>query len=858
MSLNNLAEACREQGRYADAERLLTRARALLLRAVGEDHPSSALTVSNLGLLYLHMGDCRTAERLLEQAREIRRRVPGEEHPDYAVSLNNLARLYEDQGRLEQAEPLFQQAWEILERALGADHPTSAITLSNLSALAHCQRDYEQAEALCVQALEVRRRVLPPDHPDVALSLNNLAELHRQRGRYADAEPLYRQALDLYRRALGADHPSSVLPLNNLAILLAATGRPDEALRLSRQAAAINDRMIGQIFAVGSDRQRLGYLQTLQNNLGAFLSLVCRYLSTSPEAVGAAFDQVLRRKALAAEALAAQRDAVYGGRYPDLQPQLRRLTELRGEIAQATLAGPGVGGDLTAHRRLLDQLDADRERVEQELARQIPEMNLERHLRAADGRAVAVALPEGVALVEFVRFDVFDFGAVPARGETPWAPARYLAFVLAAGQPDVLQMIDLGEADPIDQMIADFRAGITGDDSERGRGMIPYLEDAPDHPGASAALAPVQGARLRQAVFDPLVPHLGGRTRLLLCPDGDLARLPFEVLPDTAGNRLIDGYEISYLSSGRDVLRFGGRASRPPSAPVVAADPDFDLRHLPLAASPPAGLAPGRKKGGILSWLLRWGRGSTRGEADTPAPPLAVATPGRASRDLDRARVCPLPGTRTEGEQIAALLAVEPWLEAHVLEARLKAVRSPRILHLATHGFFCKDQPHDPESGRWENPLLRSGLLLAGYNTWLARGELPAQAEDGILTAEDVAGLDLLDTELVVLSACETGLGQIHVGQGVFGLRRAFVVAGAKTLVMSLWRVPDQQTQELMVDFYRRLLAGVPRAAALRQAQLRLKSRYPEPCYWGAFICQGEPAALSAVGGGGAARAFGV
>src|SRR5262249_6428488 len=137
------------------------------------------------------------------------------------------------------------------------------------------------------------------------------------------------------------------------------------------------------------------------------------------------------------------------------------------------------------------------------------------------------------------------------------------------------------------------------------------------------------------------------------------------------------------------------------------------------------------------------------------------------------------------------------------------------------------------------------GVALAGGNAFLRGGAPPEGAEDGLLTAADVAGMDLLGTELVVLSACETGLGQVHASEGVFGLRRAFVVAGAKTLVMSLWKVPDEQTQELMIDFYRRLLAGVPRAEALRQAQLQLKRRYPDPYYWGAFICQGEHAPLS-------------
>lgn len=144
-----------------------------------------------------------------------------------------------------------------------------------------------------------------------------------------------------------------------------------------------------------------------------------------------------------------------------------------------------------------------------------------------------------------------------------------------------------------------------------------------------------------------------------------------------------------------------------------------------------------------------------------------------------------------------------------------------------------------------ENPLLRSGLVLAGYNTWLNGGIPPEEAEDGILTAEDVSGLNLLATDLVVLSACETGLGEIRTGEGVFGLRRAFVLAGTKTLVMSLWSVPDVETQPLMEEFYRRLLAGQSRAGALREAQLMIREKHPDPYYWGAFICQGDPGPIT-------------
>ncbi len=377
------------------------------------------------------------------------------------------------------------------------------------------------------------------------------------------------------------------------------------------------------------------------------------------------------------------------------------------------------------------------------------------------------------------------------------------------------------------------------------------------------------GSDLRAALFDRLAPALGSRTRLLIAPDGDLSRLPFEVLPTADGRRLIDDYQISYLSCGRDVLRFGAVATGQPGGPLVVADPDFDLETVPMRE-------PAQPKAGFWSRLLGRGKKATATPIQSVPALATTASSGRHSRDLDRDRGAyhfhRLPGTRAEGERIAALLDVSPWLDATALEGRLKtACRSPRILHLATHGFFLPDQQRDlNREGRgfgfdfgefsgakdglarlsgpmMENPMLRSGLALAGANTWLKAGNPPEEAEDGLLTAEDVTGLDLLATELVVLSACETGLGQVHVGEGVFGLRRAFVLAGAKTLVMSLWKVPDEPTRELMEDFYGRLLAGQGRAEALREAQLAMKAKYPDPFYWGAFICQGDPSPLGAV-----------
>ena len=693
------------------------------------------------------------------------------------------------------------------------------------------QGQYDQALIIARQVIEIRRATLSEEHPDFATSLNNLAVLYDSMGDYAQAEPLYRQAMEIRRTALGEEHPDFAQSLNNLAGLCAATERAKEALTLMTQAAMIGDRMIGQVFSIGSENQRMAYLNSIRVDAQGFLSLASQHLADQPEAIQAGLDHLLRRKALGAEGLAVQRDAVLSGRYPELEPQLRQLTTLRRQVAQKTLAGPGPEG-LESHQQLLADWGSQQKALEAELAHQIPEMNLTQKLQAVDWQAVAKVLPAQTALVEFVRLEVFDFKAILAQGDSRWQAARYLAFVLRAGEPEEVSMIDLGKAEPIEKLIAAFRAAITGEAEHRG---LFYGDEE-----SAAGFSDLEiGRRLRAALFDPLLPALGDCRRLILSPDGDLSRLPFEILPTADDQRLIYQYEFSYLSVGRDILRFGAASSGSPAQPVVIADPDFDLV---------AGQASGNDDTSLSGF-------------EHPA--------SRRSQDLDRAGLhfSRLPGTRKEGQQTGKMLGVLPLMANAALEQRLKAVQSPRILHIATHGFFLPDQERNPNeeqlgftpinrssggdwgrlSHRMENPLLHSGLALAGVNTWLKDGALPPKAEDGILTAEDVTGLDLLSTELVVLSACETGLGEVQVGEGVFGLRRAFVLAGAKTLVMSLWKVPDQQTQELMSDFYRRILAGEPRAEALRQAQLEMKEKYPNPLYWGAFICQGDPGSLPEV-----------
>jgi tetratricopeptide (TPR) repeat protein len=875
--LNNLGLVHLHRGKYAKAVPFFRETLDIDRRAGKEKEPQHATLLSNLAGLHVGMGDYSAAEPLLREALDLFKQTKGESHGDFAVHLNNLASVYLTLGKYADAEQLLRQALDTVRRTSGEDHPDFRVVLGSLALLYIEIGKHNEAEPLLRQIIENGRRNGAENHPHFAVNLRNLATVCEAKGNFGEAEQLRREALQIVGKALGEDHPDIATGLRELASLHAATGRAAEALALMERANAIDDMEIGQVFSVASEAQRMIYLEQIRLRLQFFLSLVWQYFRESPPAVRAALELVLRRKCIGAEALAVQRDSVLGGKYPLLVPKLNELTRVRWEIAQRSLAGPGAEGlqchqgflnqinqefsgrqvalanrllQLQEHKRTLTELNDRKSSLEAELAREIPELSLEQKLRIVNCRDVMMTLPKDAALVELVRFNVFDFDAAAKHAEAV-KPARYLAFVLLAGESAAVRMIDLREAERIDKLVSQVITSIDRKGKRRGfwTGLRSFLftpiesllgrrtlsgqsveAEAELEAGESRAI-------LRAAVFDPLVEFLGGRTRLFLAPDGELTRLPFEVLPTTDGGHLIDSYAVSYLTCGRDILRFGVPVGREFSEPLVVAAPDYDLK------------------------------GDDANTASTLAgKPLLRTEPIQD----DVLHFVPLDGTRVEGERIADMLHVWPWVGADALKTRVKARRSPRLLHFATHGYFLPDPQRDVAAGfrittqflstplslphsqvgvssrvsgpGMTNPLLRSWLALAGANSWLSGGAVPPEAEDGLLTAEDVSGMDLQDTQLVVLSACDTGVGEIRVGEGVFGLRRAFVVAGARALVMSLWKVPDAQTCGLMIDFYGRLLAGEEASTALRGAQLEMKKRYPDPYFWGAFICQGRAA----------------
>jgi CHAT domain-containing protein len=803
----------------------------------------------------------------------MRKRLLGDVHIDVARTLNSLAVLHDTQHEYNQAEPLLIEALVITQNVLGYEHPETANCMHNLASLYGGMRRYEEAETILLEALRIRQKFLVTEHPDIALSLNNIANLYFSQGRYQEAEEKYVEVLSIRKRFLGDSHPNIARSLNNLATVFTASNRPEEALSYRVQASLINDKIISQAFAFSSENDRIAFLQRIRANFDLFLSLVCTYLPNSTTAKQEALDFVLKRKALTASALAAQNQAFYSGRYPHLTEKFRELSNLSTELIHLTLSASDVS-DFAAYQENLSQLQAKYNSSQKQLASQVPEIKLFQQI--TDRKAVASALPPNSILVEFVCFGVFNFHAVHANQDSLWSSSRYVAFILPAGQPDALEMVDLGSAQIIDDLIASFRLQASDNNQEeettgfqKKAAQLPKLQIKPYD--SSAAI------QLSQALFQPIRHLINGYKHLIFAPDANLNLVPFQILPldATSTNLLMDEYTINYLGVGRDILRNQIQPQRLGDVPLVIADPDFDL----VAGTTEDSATVTQKVTPTVDTTTQ----------DLLSTPEVLLGGGKLSRAT---------GTRFLGESVAKKLKnARLYLDSSALETHLtNNIKNtcPSIMLIATHGLFIpyskqeantlEEKPLSIErfsTAKIVNPMMRSGLALAGANTWLSGGKIPNNAGKGFVLAQDIAGLDLWANELTVLSACDTARGDITIGEGVFGLRRAFAVAGTKTLVMSLWKVPDKVTALLMERFFDNLESKMQRAEALQNAQnhirnitvkeLRqstlgieiLKKRLGEPkefsaqskidCdeddtplkhpfYWGAWICEGDTA----------------
>ncbi|MBD2298525.1 tetratricopeptide repeat protein [Nostoc sp. FACHB-190] len=789
-SLNNLALLYKKQGKYQQAEPLYQRSLAIFEKLLGKEHPLVATSLNNLALVYKAQGKYQQAEPLYQRSLTIREKWLGKEHPDVANSLNNLAALYYAQGKYQQAEPLYLRSLAIFEKVLGKEHPDVAQSLNNLAELYRAQGKYQQAEPLYFRALLIREKVLGKEHPNIAQSLNNLAELYRAQGKYQQAELLFIRALAIFEKLLGKEHPYVAQSLSNLAALYQAKGDITRATDFLRRGLEVQAQNLNLIFATGSEKSKQDYIRTFSGTTNGIVSLSLQEARNNPVAASLALTTVLRRKGLVLDAVAdsiqilrAQLD-----KNPETQKLFAQWLQVQQQLSTLIYSQPEKQ---TANLKTqLEQLEAEKEQIEAAISIQSAEFR--QQTQSVQLAAIQAKIPKDAALVEIVQYEPFN--AKSKTNAQKWSKPRYAAAVLrSSGEP---KWIDLGEAAEIDKLAIDFRVALV-----KG---IRFKK---------------LGRTLDEKLIAPIRPLLGDARHILISPDGQLTLIPFEALKDEQDKFLIQRYAFSYLTSGRDLLRLNSDVNNA-SSPVVLADVDYNNQTSTVASAKVSG-----------------SRGSQN----------------RRSGDLANLIFDPLAATKDEAVAIKKVLPnAKLLLGKDATETAIKQLQSPSILHLATHGFFIADvaqnlnaspdlelTPRPKEIIQVENPLLRSGLALAGFNK---RKQATNNNDDGVLTALEVAGLDLRSNQLVVLSACDTGKGDIKVGDGVYGLRRALVIAGSQSQVLSLWQVDDTATKELMVKYYNNLKAGKGRHEALRSAQLDLLNSqdYSEPQFWAAFVPSGN------------------
>lgn len=834
-SYTNLATLYRLLGDLPAAVGAIEKAIANIEVSRGPEHPLLAQATYTLATINSQLGDIRAAAEHLERARQIYAANDMQENPASGRVWNGLGMVAQGLGDYPEAQRCFTRALTIFENAYDSDHQDLSFYLNNLGTAAQLNGEYELARTSFERSVQVNRDKLGADNLRTATSEYYLANFELSQGERDAAETRLESCLGRFVSELGEDHFQVAEARGDLALIkeLKHDWKAAEALldlALDSNGAGFNPttRAILQtrrarlhllqgdyltscaealeVEDTAADQYRL-IVQTLSesvsrrfaaartNGLSIALSALLAQGQTT-EMAAAAWDRVLRSRGMLLDELAARRRSVNATQDSTTRQMAEDLFAARSRLADMYVRGPGDRNP-QQYEAVLDRAKHDKKTAETALAARsaaFRSVAADRNLGLTEIRS---ALPTNSALVAYQRFL-----RIGEDDEEPW----YCAFVLA---DDTVSIIDLGPAAAIDDLIAQWRNGL--------------LEAwAPGRVLAQAGIIAngELGARLRDLVWAPCTGNVANMETVFVVPDGDLHLLPLAALPSVNGGYLLEyGPTIHYLSREKSLVR--------PTVPagqglLAFGDPTFDGRVVPTM--PMALAVPDIPR---LQGVLR------------SAPPDC--------EHLQSLQFSALPGTRRECESVAALAPGKStlFLGKDATEAAFKASLSGhRIIHLATHGYFVGSDCPTEAAGFSDDPLLLAGLALAGANL---RTEATAGQEDGIVTAEEISLLDLAGTEWAVLSACDTGLGVLQPGEGVYGLQRAFETAGVGTVIMSLWPVEDQVTQQWMSALYQARLSdkqSTPSSVRLASLQVLNQRRddglSEHPFWWAGFVACGD------------------
>ncbi len=780
LSCNNLAVIYVEQGFYDKGELLYLETLKIQEKTLGKKHIEYARTISNLSGLYLAQGLYDKAEPLLQVGRNIRAEVLGKKHPDYAQACHNLAVFYVNKKLYEKAQGFYLEAIQIKDSVFGKNNPEYAMSCSNLGSLYYDMKLYEKAEKILEEVKTIQKKTLGTKNRFYSITCQNLGNIYTRQKKYDLAEQYYKEAMTIQASLFGEKHDSYMDSYHGLGNVYFLQDIMDSAAQIYFDVTLYKQEQINLFFPIFSEEEKQAYWRSIRYCFESFTQFCNSYGNQKPVIMADLYDQTLFTKGIIFSSTQKIKNTILNSGDTVLVNQYnnwKKQRETYTKLYQLPLEEQKKQNlDLEGMKNQINDLEKD-------LSKKSALFGQNVQTKSYKWQEVKAKLAKNEVVIEIIKSD-----------------SAYIALFLTAQTENYPAFYLFKNAQELEDKFLNYY-----------KNCIEFkIEDTVSY----------------NAFWKPIADKLStlnkkGFKKIYFSPDGVFHQLSLNTLKNTkTGKFLLEEANIQLIGSSRDLIELN-KKSRDLSQNYE--NYQAHLLGYPIYGAENTEKEPEKKRDRSLGFS---------------GMQSAVGVAGAVSL---------LPGTKKEVENVFGLfnqkkLKVNLLLAENATEEALKNLKSPTILHVATHGFFIpeikdsevQDMQTAMNRNLLKNPFMRSGLLLAGCQ------KPNPDKEDGILTAEEVMNLTLDNTELVVMSACETGLGDIQAGEGVFGLQRAFQQAGAKSVLMSLWKVDDEATQTLMTEFYTALLKGQSKRQAFKTAQMNLKKRFPEPYYWGAFVMVGE------------------
>jgi len=809
---NNLGLLLEQMGLFDDSALLLKSALNTAINTLGKTHPQTIALNNNLALLSESQGLFSEAKIRYQETLTIVKEHFGKQHTYTLALMNNLAYLNMLDENYADATKIFQKLYTVWDDKLGKNHPNTLKVLNNLGRSEYYLKDYSKAELHLEKALKLRQEKLGQRHPSTLRSKIDYSLLLLKIGRETRAEKLMQTALKDTEDLLGKQHPLFFEALNGLADIIEKKGAYNKSHNLRRRGFNLRTDFLSKMLWVSGDNTRAAYIKLFKPELNAYLNSLS--LINEKQAGKDLIEISMQRKGFLLHTTAKIKQIFRLAKTPKLSQMVADLTQYQKDLTRLILLGTDESGSLS-HLQSISDLQEKINYLMTKLAES--ETQLSQSIIEPSINDLIDALPNNTALVDFFIKD-----------EQEQEESELLVGILLKRNEQVdTKFFNLGHLSIINKSILELRSSILSSISKGGK--TTWIKS--------------RAIKAYRAIWQPLESYLIDSKDIFIVADGILNILPFDVLMNTKGKYLLDQVNLHLVNSNQDLVL--NKQAKSKGNLLIFSGPYFDTQ----------GITKLQEKE-LITHAPKLKRGQT--EPSLQAQQQQVLRNGLSfiSRNMRSLNFKKLTGAEQEG-QVIYQIALESGMPTIIKEKEQaqelilnNLVKQPKFLHIATHGFFLKEdddlrkrllkieRSHEfsqPIPG--DNPLLRSGLVFAGFNDNAVKlGHIDTE-NDGILTALEILSLNLQGTEMVVLSACETGLGEIHEGEGVYGLRRSFQEAGARSVVASLWSVSDEATAVFMRYLYQGIFQGnsVRQSFINAQRELRHSEKWKHPFFWSSF-----------------------